>query len=84
MLAFAGRLLAPYALKLLAGLAIAAAVGGVLLGIRNSGRQAERVERMQKDLKNVETRQAVERRSSDLDDDALDDRLRAPARRRGR
>lgn len=84
MLAFAGRLLAPYALKLLAGLAIAAAVAGVLLGVRNSGRQAERVERMQKDLQNVETRQAIERGSRDLDDDALDDRLRPPARRRRR
>ena len=50
MIAIIGRFLAPYALKLAGLVAILGAVGAVLLGARQSGRNAERVEQMQKDI----------------------------------
>lgn len=42
MIAIVGRLLAPYALKLIGLGAILAAVSAVLLGARQAGRNAER------------------------------------------
>jgi len=55
-------LLKPYALKLLAGLAIAGAVLAVLAGARNAGRTAERVDGMRRQLNNVKERTDVENR----------------------
>lgn len=50
MIAFLGRLLAPYALKLVGGIAVLGAIAAVLLGARQAGRNAERVERMRKTI----------------------------------
>ncbi len=47
---FIGRLLAPYALKLVGLAVILGAVVAVLLGARQAGRNAERVERMQRNI----------------------------------
>ena len=44
MIAILGRLLAPYALKLAGLCAIIGAVTAILLGARQAGRNAERVE----------------------------------------
>ena len=51
MIAFLGRLLAPFALRIAAGLAIAAVVAAVLFGARQAGRNAERVDQLRKSLK---------------------------------
>lgn len=59
-MAFIGNLLAPYALKLLAGLAILGAIAAVLMGAKNAGRTAEKVEGMQRQLKNVQVRNEIE------------------------
>lgn len=61
MLAFLGKALAPYALKIMAGLAIMGAVAAVLLGARQAGKTAARVEGLRKQLDNVEKRNAVDR-----------------------
>jgi hypothetical protein len=53
-------LLKPYALKLLAGLAIVGAVLAILLGAKNAGRAAERVDGMRRQLDNVKERTDVE------------------------
>jgi hypothetical protein len=50
VIAIIGRLLAPYALKLVGLAAILGAVGAVLLGARQAGRNAERVERMRNSI----------------------------------
>lgn len=50
MIAVLGRLLLPYALRIAGTLAILSAVGAVLLGARQAGRNAERVERMQRTI----------------------------------
>ena len=50
MIAIVGRLLAPYALKLAGLFAIIGAVAAVLLGARQAGRNAERVERMNRTI----------------------------------
>ncbi len=50
MIAIIGRLLAPYALRLIGLAAILGAVSAVLLGARQAGRNAERVERMRKSI----------------------------------
>ena len=50
MIALIGRLLAPYALKLAGLFAIIGAVTAILLGARQAGRNAERVERMRRTI----------------------------------
>lgn len=50
----------PLLLKALAGLAIVGAVLAVLVGAKNAGRTAERVEGMRRQLDNVKERQDVE------------------------
>ncbi len=60
-------LLKPYALKLLAGLAIVGAVLAVLLGAKNAGRNAERVDGMRRQLDNVRERTNVENRVATAD-----------------
>ena len=47
---FLVNLLAPFALRILSGLAIVGAVAAVLLGARQAGRNAERVDNMRKAL----------------------------------
>ena len=47
MIALIGQFLAPYALRLISFAAIIGAVGAVLFGARQAGRNAERVEQMQ-------------------------------------
>lgn len=77
MIAFLGRLLAPFALKIAVGLAIAGAVAAVLLGARQSGKTAARFEGAKDQLKNVRTRTDVENdlgRASDADRKRLRDR----------
>jgi len=44
MLSFLGNLLAPFALKIMAGLALAGAVLAVLFGAKQAGRTAEKVD----------------------------------------
>ena len=48
MIGWAGSLLAPHALRIAGWLAILGAVAAVLLGSRQAGRNAERVEHMRK------------------------------------
>ena len=50
MIAILGRLLAPYAFKLAGLFAIIGAVTAILLGARQTGRNAERVERMRRTI----------------------------------
>ena len=50
MIAIIDRLLAPYALKLAGVLGIIGAVAAILLGARQAGRNAERVERMRRTI----------------------------------
>ena len=50
MITIIGRLLAPYALKLAGFFAIIGAVAAILLGARQAGRNAERVERMRRTI----------------------------------
>lgn len=50
MIAIIGRLLAPYGLKLAGLFAIIGAVAAILLGARQAGRNAERVERMRRTI----------------------------------
>ena len=68
MIAIIGRLLAPYALKLAGLFAIIGAVAAILLGARQSGRNAERVERMRRTIE-VQSEQldAASRRPRDRD-----------------
>ena len=73
---FIGKLIAPYALKLLLWGAIVAAVAAVLLGARNAGKNAERVAGMKRQLDNVKERNRVERETGRLGPDAVHERLR--------
>ena len=73
---FIGKLIAPYALKLLLWGAIAAAVAAVLLGARNAGKNAERIAGMQRQLKASRSRDETDRRTARLGDDAVHKRLR--------
>ena len=69
MIASLGRLLAPYALKLAGIFAIVGAVAAVLLGARQAGRNAERVERMRRTIEvQREQLDAASRRPRDRDD----------------
>jgi hypothetical protein len=64
-----GRLLAPYALKLAGLFAIIGAVVAVLLGARQAGRNAERVERMRKTIEvQHDQLDAASRRPRDRDE----------------
>jgi hypothetical protein len=69
MIAILGRLLAPYALKLAGLFAIIGAVAAILLGARQAGRNAERVERMRKTIEvQREQLDAASRRPRDRDE----------------
>ena len=69
MTAIIGRLLAPYALKLAGLFAIIGAVVAILLGARQSGRNAERVERMRRTIEvQREQLDAAARRPRDRDE----------------
>jgi hypothetical protein len=75
VIAIIGRLLAPYALKLAGLFAITGAVVAILLGARQAGRNAERVERMRRTIEvQHDQLDAASRRPRDRDD--LADRLR--------
>jgi hypothetical protein len=64
-----GRLLAPYALKLVGLFAIIGAVTAILLGARQAGRNAERVERMRRTIEvQREQLDAASRRPRDRDE----------------
>lgn len=69
MIALIGRLLAPYALKLAGLFAIIGAVTAILIGARQAGRNAERVERMRRTIE-VQRDQldAASRRPRDRDE----------------
>lgn len=62
-------LLKPDALKLLAGLAMVGAILAVLLGAKNAGRAAERVDGMRRQLVNVKERTDVENRVATAEPD---------------
>ena len=69
MIGFIGRLLAPYALKLVGLAAILGAVAAILLGARQAGRNAERVERMRKTIEvQHDQLDAASRRPRDRDE----------------
>ena len=69
MIAIIGRLLAPYALKLVGLFAIIGAVTAILLGARQAGRNAERVERMRKTIEvQHDQLDAASRRPRDRDE----------------
>ena len=69
MIGFIGRLLAPYALKLAGFVAILGAVAAILLGARQAGRNAERVERMRRTIEvQREQLDAASRRPRDRDE----------------
>ena len=69
MIAILGRLLAPYALKLAGIFAIMGAVAAILLGARQAGRNAERVERMRRTIEvQREQLDAASRRPRDRDE----------------
>ena len=69
MIAIIGRLLAPYSLKLAGFVAILGAVAAVLLGARQAGRNAERVERMRRTIEvQREQLDAASRRPRDRDE----------------
>ena len=69
MITIIGRLLAPYALKLVGLFAIIGAVTAILLGARQAGRNAERVERMRRTIEvQREQLDAASRRPRDRDE----------------
>lgn len=69
MIALVGRLLAPYALKLAGLIVIIGAVAAILLGARQAGRNAERVERMRRTIEvQREQLDAASRRPRDRDE----------------
>ena len=69
MITIIGRLLAPYALKLAGLFAIIGAVTAILLGARQTGRNAERVERMRRTIEvQREQLDAASRRPRDRDE----------------
>ena len=75
MIALIGQFLAPYALRLAGIAAILGAVAAVLLGARQAGRNAERVERMQRNIEvQRDQLEAAARRPRDRDE--LIDRMR--------
>ena len=75
MITIIGRLLAPYAIKLAGLFAIFGAVAAILLGARQAGRNAERVERMRRTIEvQREQLDAASRRPRDRDE--LVDRMR--------
>ncbi|EDP61595.1 hypothetical protein BAL199_07913 [alpha proteobacterium BAL199] len=69
MIAIIGRLLAPYALKLAGLFAIIGAVAATLLGARQAGRNAERVDRMRRTIEvQHDQLDAASRRPRDRDE----------------
>ncbi len=69
MIAFLGRLLAPYAIKLAGIFAIMGAVAAILLGARQAGRNAERIERMRRTIEvQHDQLDAASRRPRDRDE----------------
>ena len=75
MIGFIAKLLAPYALNLAGFAAILGAVAAVLLGARQAGRNAERVEQMRKTIEvQHDQLEAAARRPRDRDE--LIDRMR--------
>ena len=69
MIAIIGRLLAPYALKLAGLFAIIGAVAAALLGARQAGRNAERVDRMRRTIEvQHDQLDAASRRPRDRDE----------------
>ena len=75
MIALIGQFLAPYALRLAGFAAIMGAVGAVLFGARQAGRNAERVEHMRKTIEvQRDQLEAAARRPRDRDE--LIDRMR--------
>ena len=69
MIAILGQFLAPYALKLAGLFAIIGAVTAILLGARQAGRNAERVERMRRTIEvQREQLDAASRRPRDRDE----------------
>ena len=66
MIAVIGQFLAPYALRLAGIAAILGAVGAILFGARQAGRNAERVERMNRTIEvQREQLEAASRRPRD-------------------
>jgi len=69
VIAILGRLLAPYAIKLAGLFAIIGAVTAILLGARQAGRNAERVERMRRTIEvHHDQLDAASRRPRDRDE----------------
>ncbi len=69
MISIIGRLLSPYALKLMGLFAIIGAVAAALFGARQAGRNAERVERMRRTIEvQREQLDAASRRPRDRDE----------------
>lgn len=64
------------AVKLLGGIASLATVAGILFGARRAGRDAERVARIQEQVKRVEVAHDVENKNRPLPDGAAAERLR--------
>jgi hypothetical protein len=71
-----------FGLKILAGLAIVGAILAVLTGARQAGRNAERVDGLQRNLENARVRREIDRDVRAATDDDLNDGLRHPSRRR--
>ena len=72
---FLGSLFTGIGLKIMAGVAIAAAVAAVLLGARQSGRTAERVDALKRTFENVEKANEIERDVMRAGGDAARERL---------
>lgn len=70
--------------KLWLGLAIVLAIGAALLGARRAGRMAAKVEALEQTARAARVRTQIEIETKGDTDDALDDRLRPPSRRRRR
>lgn len=75
-------LLSGIGLKILGIVVIIGAVLAVLAGAKQAGRNAERVDGLKRNLENARVRREIDRKTHALDDDALDDGLRHPSRRR--
>jgi len=84
VIGWAWQLMKPIALKLLLGLAIAGAVGAVLLRVKHAGRMAERVKQMEAANEAAVERTKTDAAVSGMSDDDLSDWLRPPAKRRRR
>ena len=77
MMLWLGRMLAPIAGKLMAVLAILAAVAGAVAAVRRGGRDAERADVAKRTLEDIARANEAEHAVDAMSDNAVSERLRS-------